>query len=248
MNDWIERRFGRYRQFHGGNFLVSVRQVLQAEKKIRVSSLLKFHQFKLNDLAYFNDDERLLELYSYNITANVSSMFNLLSSTDRNIILYVGGYVAYTLSKRSKCTNCNDFLTESDFLDIEYDANILDESDTFLLQLRSRGGLKCPSSFVYSLTSYAYCVFGHIRDDNEFQIDLFYIGSVIMVLSHITLKAFNKEFMFDKTCCDCDLQQLSSRVLFHAFNVFVKNYALEMSDSRLSASSSYKRRKFVVSQ
>ena len=39
--DDLEGRFGWYRQLSGGNYYASVRQFLQAEKKIRVKSLVK---------------------------------------------------------------------------------------------------------------------------------------------------------------------------------------------------------------
>ena len=43
MSDPIEGRFGWYRQSNGGNFYMSVKQVLTAEKKIRCISLLQQH-------------------------------------------------------------------------------------------------------------------------------------------------------------------------------------------------------------
>ena len=41
LSDPIEGRFGWYRQVHGGNFYVSVKQILLAEKKICCLSLLE---------------------------------------------------------------------------------------------------------------------------------------------------------------------------------------------------------------
>ena len=36
LSDPIEGRFGWYRQIHGGNFYISIRQIMQAEKKFAV--------------------------------------------------------------------------------------------------------------------------------------------------------------------------------------------------------------------
>ena len=41
MSDPLEGRFGWYRQTNGGNFFVSVKQLLHSEKKIRCLSLLQ---------------------------------------------------------------------------------------------------------------------------------------------------------------------------------------------------------------
>ena len=41
MSDPIEERFGWYRQANGGNFFMSIKQLLLAEKKIHTLSLLQ---------------------------------------------------------------------------------------------------------------------------------------------------------------------------------------------------------------
>jgi hypothetical protein len=46
-SDSIERRFGQYRQMAGGNFFISVRQILEAEKAIRIKCLVKFSHITL---------------------------------------------------------------------------------------------------------------------------------------------------------------------------------------------------------
>ena len=39
-SDPIEKRFGQFRQLSGANFFISVRQLLDAEKRIRILSLI----------------------------------------------------------------------------------------------------------------------------------------------------------------------------------------------------------------
>jgi hypothetical protein len=50
-SDTIERRFGWYRQLAGANYYLSVRQFLEAEKKIRLKCLVKFGKLNLKDVA-----------------------------------------------------------------------------------------------------------------------------------------------------------------------------------------------------
>ena len=47
--DSIEKWFGWYRQLSGANYLVSVRQVLEAEKSIRIRSLVNHSDMKIID-------------------------------------------------------------------------------------------------------------------------------------------------------------------------------------------------------
>ena len=43
QTDQLESRFGHYRQLSGSNYLVSVQEVLQSEKKLKIKSLLKLY-------------------------------------------------------------------------------------------------------------------------------------------------------------------------------------------------------------
>jgi hypothetical protein len=43
QSDKIEGRFGKYRQMNGGNLYASVRQILEAERTIRVKNLVKLN-------------------------------------------------------------------------------------------------------------------------------------------------------------------------------------------------------------
>ena len=43
QTDNLEARFGQYRMLSGSNYLVSVNEVLQSEKKLKVHSLLKLY-------------------------------------------------------------------------------------------------------------------------------------------------------------------------------------------------------------
>ena len=49
QSDAIEKRFGWYRQLSGANYFVSVRQVLEAEKSIRIKSLIKLSNMNVTD-------------------------------------------------------------------------------------------------------------------------------------------------------------------------------------------------------
>ena len=50
QSDAIESRFGWLRQLSGANYYISMRQVLESDRKIRVMSLLKFSKFSLDEI------------------------------------------------------------------------------------------------------------------------------------------------------------------------------------------------------
>ena len=47
QSDPLEKRFGRYRQLSGANYFGSEKQFLEAEKSIRVKSLIKFSKYTM---------------------------------------------------------------------------------------------------------------------------------------------------------------------------------------------------------
>ena len=50
QSDPIESRFGWLRQLFSANYIISIKQVLDSERKIRALSLLKFSRFSLSDI------------------------------------------------------------------------------------------------------------------------------------------------------------------------------------------------------
>ncbi|QQP34562.1 Putative LOC100205425, partial [Caligus rogercresseyi] len=99
QSDSIEERFGCYRQLSGANYYVSVRQILEAEKKIRIKSLVKF-----NNLTFTEIKEVLTDASSTNteiITTDwISSDLETIASLgESNALYFVAGYVAFSLKK-----------------------------------------------------------------------------------------------------------------------------------------------------
>lgn len=120
QTDLLERRFGRYRQLHGGNYYISVRQLLQSEKKIKVSAALLHDKLNFQALSEISDSvsrESQVEPLTVSV---VSFDPDSLSSTDKNMIAYIGGYIVRSL-RGIPCANCVKMLSTSDpfeFIDL----------------------------------------------------------------------------------------------------------------------------------
>ena len=119
MSDPIEGRFGWYRQVNGGNFFMSVKQLLQAEKKIRCLSLLQ-QQLLLN--ASHLDTLPLLNRKQIKTVSNLecqelTQLFSEFAiddivNEDTNIIYYVSGFIGRSMCRRRKCGFCKKVLLE----------------------------------------------------------------------------------------------------------------------------------------
>ena len=57
QSDPLEKRFGRYRQLSGANYFGTERQFLEAEKAIRVKSLIEFSRYSMKEVCHIHQEE-----------------------------------------------------------------------------------------------------------------------------------------------------------------------------------------------
>ena len=91
----------------GSNYFISVKQVFENEKKLRIYSFLKHSCFNIGHLKALTvkstckePDLNLVELLRMQI--NLSDL-NELEKNEVNVIYYVAGYVARGLMKQTTC-------------------------------------------------------------------------------------------------------------------------------------------------
>lgn len=146
MTDNLEARFGQYKQLSGANSLIPVEEVLQSERKLRVSSLLWFDSFCKGEiprkefLTEFSSetktglDENFVKDFPYVKLDN--------SSDSVNVLVYVAGYVAKNISmSKTDCLECCNALGDKDKpLELLVETDLLSYLDSL-----NRGGLIYPS-------------------------------------------------------------------------------------------------------
>jgi hypothetical protein len=119
QSDPIERRFGWYRQLAGSNYFVSVCQIIKAEKSIRVKALLKFSRIPLESVrAAFEE----LEAENNQTREDMHVFLSLLNLDklevkcenleDKNIMFFIMGFIARSLSKVLRCSGCVKLVKE----------------------------------------------------------------------------------------------------------------------------------------
>ena len=164
QQDYLEGRFGWYRQLAGGNYFCAVIQFLQAEKTIRLRNLVQ-DGYNLKEIAnIFKDANDVTSEYLKQQSLWFSGKlfefdFTELTTTDIPITYYVAGYIAKHLLKKSKCKYCNTLLSKNNEpLEVDIDQNVVaavGEGDAFINAI-SRGGLIKPSELLYITCTHAY--------------------------------------------------------------------------------------------
>src|SRR6218665_1147602 len=114
QSDAIESRFGWLRQLSGANYYISMRQVLESDRKIRTVSLFKYSKVSLSDIdtaiqceasAPQSDANLLAEAIADSLTLNYEP-----TSSDANIIFYISGAIARSIVRATKCNFCKESL------------------------------------------------------------------------------------------------------------------------------------------
>ncbi len=119
QSDPIERRFSWLRQLSGGNYYISVRQLLENEKKIRASSLVKFSHCSLAEIRSLGNENkaenlsRKVAMFSQSLAEVLLVSEIDLESSDAHIICYIAGALVHAHLQRSGCSSCREILVGS---------------------------------------------------------------------------------------------------------------------------------------
>ena len=180
QSDFLESRFGWYRQLRGANYYNNVLQFLQAEKTIRIRSLVKMG-FSLSDIKgiFEKKDTESADLDS-NVIVMVENVENfsfevLQKEEDQAIVYAISGYVARKLIKNmSTCQDCSNLLSPGIVplplnFDVTNNISSPDEENAkegFVRNI-TRGGLIKPSDVLYVLCAHTHMMYTYIINDEQ---------------------------------------------------------------------------------
>jgi hypothetical protein len=242
QSDPIESRFGWYRQLSGGNYFISVRQILENEKKIRILSLLKFTQINISEFPFEEEitsskcEENIEELYSD--VSELPILFNL-DVTDMNAIVYVAGYISHSICNRMKCENCSHLLKHRECLPHPAFPEDVHNFSTFANMI-DRGGLTRPSDFVFCVSNVCFSCFEHLK---QCFLERFLTFTncrqvfVQVVLRKITDDDSLSQLLLLESPCNHSVTFLIKCVVFQFFNCMAKNLCQELNTCRTAATS-----------
>ena len=170
QNDALEHHFGLYRQMFGSQYQISFCQILDSERRLQLSSLLKVFDIKYgpgadvslkeylkgfsDDIECYND-EFTLDIEPYLTKLNEISLPELeLSQTE--CLVYIAGHAVFSFLKKSNgCHSCQDLLSSDKHLEVNNDVG----SQHILIDLVDRGSLKYPSAYVVKCVVIMYETF-----------------------------------------------------------------------------------------
>lgn len=235
QSDGIESRFGWLRQLSGANYYISMRQVLESDKKIRAISVLKYSDLSLSsiDNILSNSSTTIENFFEHSLTLimpHISLAYDL-NSSDSNIVYYVSGAVARSCLKLFKCSPCEEILICNEPFD-HYD---LDDSEfkTYFDDI-NRGGLVKPTNMLFLLGIHCYKLFYDLKHNT-------------LAKQHF-LESSCQKILFvnlvDRTTCDEILcihnHNIKKTFVMKFFNCIAKNFVKDMSAGTTSISKTRK--------
>ena len=231
-SDFLEKRFGRYRQLNGANYFATERQFLEAGKSIRVKSLIKFSGYSIkedqlllkidegcNDAEIKLHAETIMDMTSEDIAIDVQP-------PDVDIIYYVAGFIARSLTKHFKCNGCSHFLGTNEEILLPTLKNVPADSESFL-KLINRGGLMKPSYVTYAVCIGAWEMYKLIMDNKDSKTYFLACKShrpVFINCVLVFMKASDRyNAMFELECASHhQFEKISTKVIEKFFNVMAK--------------------------
>lgn len=249
QSDPIEQRFGWYRQLSGANYFVSVRQVLEAEKSIRVKSLIKFSNMDIKEAtatmaesAEGKEEANTTQIIEFLSCLNADDLTTECTDPgDQNIIFYIAGFLALNISKKLKCQDCKSLCISTEkvpaltFAEDER-VNLTDQETevraTFLKQI-NRGGLCTPTDLLYISCLYIWNFYQTLDAKKSILHDVYSSSNprttfVCMIKRLMADGKHSSEVILSRCKQDHTFEHIFNQLSTKFFNIMTKNYVSEL--------------------
>ena len=249
QSDSLEKRFGWYRQLGVSNYFISVRQILEAEKSIRLRSLVKFSGYSLGEIKEQFEEETAKK--TEELRKECSHLLDLLRQDtsamkqetleDKNILFYIGGHLAFSLEKSTSCSSCASMLKEEKEMQVQFEDDETEkqsrkEAKVFLEQI-NRGGLSYPSDIVYVSCLHIWSLFCDVQKNAAAKEALFHSQNPRQLFSEVFLQlCLENDDLSGLLAATCSsghsFKGLLEKMTKKLFNMFAKNKCRELNDAQ----------------
>lgn len=228
QTDSLEDRFGKYRQLAGGQYHISLRQLYESEKRLRVQSLLTLKSSTFGDISVTMFHENIDQLpdekadISFNPDINIDPSDYEKIEHELPVITYLAGYCCYVAVKKIKCDFCKQKLVLEQEL-------VVKDNYSIIINL-SRGGLLFPREKVVEMVSCIYIIFNKLLQGYE--ADFLNVHNKRGFVTHFVLNYFSKNgFLLEFNGCEIhSSEHVANTIITCTTNTLLKNYCGKTND------------------
>lgn len=233
QTDNLEHRFSCYRQLSGGNYHISVTQIFESEKKMRLKSILGLKSAKYGQVSFSKHVLLENDFVDTGETINIDDFMSIFDNDilqteiDESSFLYISGYVAFKAVSKMSCLLCISILKSENT-----------ETDDKYFQELNRGGLTHPSGTVLEVGRH---IFGVMTILISSQFEEHFLAhnkqkELLISLTKFSLLNSNhlKLIMYDTCLCTAEYITLFNLILSTYANILINNYTKLKNDIIIS--------------
>ena len=230
QTDHLKNRFSLYRQLAGGQYHISMRQIFESEKKLRMQSSIKFcldtKSGKVN-VTDFNIQTNFKELcevqdFSYDFPIMVNGDDIDRAKEKLPVIVYVGGYCVYSILKKLNCEDCRENMK------IDKESNKHSPPLQFTMNLDSRE-LAIFSPKVVNIVLYTFIVVSKLC--YEYDEKFLKVQNHKQVATNVTTNVLVSEEICYDFCSNHDAEKIVKMIVWATVNILLNNYCKERNRS-----------------
>ena len=235
--DPLEKRFSCYRTYAGSNYHVSIQNIIEGEKKLKLMSILKLVSASKGSIK-FEDFEGPLKRIKAAEQVKTSKEYMIfldrlsecesieLSETQLKPIVFISGYSAKKVCPKISCVTCRAKLSRGKMSSGNVDLNNMNNCYSYINEL-DRGGLLYPTDFLTAIVSEAFKVFQWLINSKDLETTFISLKNQRNALfSLIDARMESLKLGRDK-CSKCkkESKPLLMMCLARIVNIFLNNYA-----------------------
>lgn len=228
QTDALEGRFSKYRRLSGTNYFISVQQIFESEKKIRLRNIIENFKetvvFKNTCKTFRSMLECDIQTYIHVLNSNYLTD----SKYDKEVSLYVCGYAANSVIRRMSpyCNNCEQLLVDAD--------NCPNDNDDGYFSSLQNGGLKYPTVNLEIILFHMQSIISNICSNEiktKFLVD-YDQKSILVNMTYNSIIKENAQIVFLNLNCACgrDSMDIYIQVMSCFANILLKNLAQNIND------------------
>ncbi|XP_018914579.1 uncharacterized protein [Bemisia tabaci] len=249
QTDNLEARFGGYRRISGCSYFVTVEQVLESERKLKLLSILKLKSANSGEFSLTSFAEgckataTALSEKAEDTTLFESALSEIseitVTLTDRRVLLCLASYAATkTLQKlrreeKEVCAECRETLVTNKPLEIER----VKETYEYLSGL-DRGGLNRPSDFSFHFCMDSFKLFQTLISQ-KYEKQFLKLNNQRKAFKTLGVKLCEQTlddmlFSCESDSCNLSLQKVVKKFTGVLANIFLNNYTKTLNESNIT--------------
>jgi len=242
QTDNLEFRFGQYRQMSGANYNVSVTQIMESEKKLKIMSMMK--------VVTGGKGELTLQDFISGCQTEINSMDNsaasetcltsflpvlndcdsvVISDAEMSAIVFISGYVGFKLKSKIACFDCQSELLTQRALECDYPVN---ETFDYLSKI-DRGRLTWPTDLMVDLVVQTIVIFKSVTGD-KYGKQFRTAGNQRSIIAQLALERCQQVCDMSYQCLTCNstMTDLAPMCIKIVCNISLNNYTKRLADHK----------------